>query len=138
MYSWKSMIYSEGICLHLFQGIGPVVKETLPHRARRKIEREQQNPRWNIPVRVTVHLQVTHIPKTNFYTTWNHDTVLWEHKDTCVEFSKLYSQVKCQKLLAMPCSITAHIGSLRKTSSFCLFHGGEGDSPLGVDSASIA
>ncbi|MFH1215186.1 MAG: hypothetical protein V1706_01655 [Pseudomonadota bacterium] len=62
-------------------GMGLVMKGTLPHRAQRKIEREQQHSRWQIPVRITAHLQVTHVPKTNTYTSWQQDNVPWEHKD---------------------------------------------------------
>lgn len=62
-------------------GMGLVMKNTLPHRVQRKIQRQQQHSRWQIPVRITAYLQVTHIPKTNTYTAWNHANIPWEHKD---------------------------------------------------------
>jgi hypothetical protein len=44
-------------------GMGMVVKDTLPRRAKRELDRKQQPNRWNIPVHITVHLQVTYIPR---------------------------------------------------------------------------
>lgn len=76
----KSRIGSDstGSSRHRY-GMGLVMKETLPGRAQRKLARALPR-RWQIPVRITAHLQVTYVPKTDTYTAWHHDLVPWEER----------------------------------------------------------
>ncbi|MBU4262283.1 MAG: hypothetical protein KKC76_10500 [Proteobacteria bacterium] len=76
----KSRIGSDstGSSRHRY-GMGLVMKDTLPRAARRDLERKQQPGRWNIPVRITAHLQVTFIPRRNHHRLLD-QSVPWEHK----------------------------------------------------------
>jgi len=54
-------------------GMGMVMKDTLPPSARKYLDHKKQPGRWNIPVRISAYLQVTHIPRQRH-------TLLWEHR----------------------------------------------------------
>ncbi|MBU1138478.1 MAG: hypothetical protein KKD01_05335 [Proteobacteria bacterium] len=62
-------------------GMGLVMKDTLPRCARRELESKRQPSRWNIPVRITAHLQVTYIPRRHHNGTGDHRNVPWDHKN---------------------------------------------------------
>ncbi len=61
-------------------GMGMVMKETLPRRARRELDRKRQPSRWNIPVRITVHLQVTYLPRNHYNGISDYGNVPWDQK----------------------------------------------------------
>ena len=77
----KSRIGSDstGSSRHRY-GMGLVMKDTLPRWTRRDLDRKQQPGRWNIPVRITAHLQVTFIPRRNHNGLWDYRSVPWEQK----------------------------------------------------------
>ncbi len=60
--------------------MGLVMKDTLPRWVRRDLDRKQQPSRWNIPVRITAHLQVTYIPRRHYNGTWDYRNVPLDHK----------------------------------------------------------
>lgn len=62
-------------------GMGLAMKDTLPPRVRRDLDRNQQSSRWNIPVRITAYLQVTYIPKRHHNKTLDHRNIPWDHKN---------------------------------------------------------
>jgi hypothetical protein len=62
---------STGTSRHRF-GMGLVVKETLPRRARKKIEQRQERSPWKIPVCVRAFLQVTYIPRGRYNLPWEY------------------------------------------------------------------
>ncbi|MDH3329113.1 MAG: hypothetical protein OEM01_07775, partial [Desulfobulbaceae bacterium] len=76
----KSRIGSDstGTSRHRF-GMGLVMKETLPRRAQKKLEQEQQKSPWNIPVRMKAFLRVTYIPRGHHNLPWDYKSVPWEH-----------------------------------------------------------
>ncbi|MBI5559570.1 MAG: hypothetical protein HY885_18260 [Deltaproteobacteria bacterium] len=78
----KSRIGSDstGSSRHRY-GMGLVMKDTLPRRARRNLDRKGQPRRWNIPVRITAHLQVTFIPREHHNGLGDRRSVPWEHKN---------------------------------------------------------
>jgi hypothetical protein len=43
-------------------GMGLVMKDTLPRRSQKILEREPAPSRWNIPVRITAYMRMTYIP----------------------------------------------------------------------------
>jgi hypothetical protein len=69
---------STGSSRHRY-GMGLVMKDTLPRRARRDLERRQRPGRWNIPVRITAHLRVTLIPRRHHHGIWD-QSVPWEQR----------------------------------------------------------
>lgn len=77
----KSRIGSDstGSSRHRY-GMGLVMKDTLPRRARRDLDRKQHPRRWNIPVRITAYLQTTCIPKRQQQELWAPRSVSWEQK----------------------------------------------------------
>lgn len=70
----KSRIGSDstGTSRHRF-GMGLVMEESLPRRARKRLARSQPGTPWHIPVRITAFLQVTYIEK-------GHRDLPWEYK----------------------------------------------------------
>ncbi|MCB2184645.1 MAG: hypothetical protein KQH63_21690 [Desulfobulbaceae bacterium] len=77
----KSRIGSDstGSSRHRY-GMGLVMKDTLPGWARRELDSKQKPSRWNIPVRITAHLQVTYIPRRYHAGAWDHRNVPGDHK----------------------------------------------------------
>jgi hypothetical protein len=78
----KSRIGSDstGSSRHRY-GMGLVMKDTLPRWARRNLDRKGQPSRWNIPVRITAHLQVTFIPRGHHNGLMDYGSVPWEQKN---------------------------------------------------------
>lgn len=69
-------------------GMGMAIKETLPRRARKELNHKQQPGRWNIPVRISAYLQVTHIPR-------HQHTLLWNHRNIPMDQDHIVSTPSC-------------------------------------------
>ncbi|MHB8790366.1 MAG: hypothetical protein ACYDBT_10845 [Desulfobulbaceae bacterium] len=67
---------STGTSRHRF-GMGLVLKESLPRRARHKLDRGRRNSSWNIPVCLTAFLQVTCIPRGHQNLPWDYGRIPW-------------------------------------------------------------
>ncbi|MDW7773630.1 MAG: hypothetical protein SCH71_12155 [Desulfobulbaceae bacterium] len=74
----KSKIGSDstGTSRHRY-GMGLVMKESVPHRARKKLEQSQKGAPWQIPVRIKAFLQVTYIPSDRQNMPWDNKSILW-------------------------------------------------------------
>jgi hypothetical protein len=74
----KSRIGSDstGTSRHRF-GMGLVMKETLPRRSWKKLERGQKKSPWNIPVCMKALQRVTYIPRGQQNVPWDYRRIPW-------------------------------------------------------------
>ena len=81
----KSRIGSDstGSSRHRY-GMGLVMKDTLPRREQKRLERKEQPTRWNIPVRISAHLQVTYLPRSSHTYHWGRRDITWNYENALV------------------------------------------------------
>jgi hypothetical protein len=78
---------STGTSRHRF-GMGLVLKESLPRRARHKLDRGRRKSPWSIPVCLTAFLQVTCIPRGQQNLPWDSQPIPWVHSQNPPEKCK--------------------------------------------------